>query len=146
LFDATYDYTTPTYLFIGGDLYTSTSTGEWAIGAYVQTGGPALYFPPEPTVALNGSGNPEVTWAALSGAASYDVYGSPDPYAADPWTLLSDNQIGTTYTYTGAAPMQFFKIVASTNIGGGRTARNLNPRTLPNAPELIRAEFEPIKP
>ena len=146
LFDATYDYTTPTYLFIGGDLYTSTSTGEWAIGAYVQTGGPALYFPPELTIALNLSGNPEVSWAALSGAASYDVYGSSDPYAADPWTLLADNQLGTVYEYVGTAPMQFFKVVASTNIGGGRTTRNLNPRTLTNAPEEIRAGFEPIKP
>lgn len=146
LFDATYDYTTPTFLFIGGDLYTSSSTGEWAIGAYVQTGGPALYFPPELTIALNLSGNPEVSWAALSGAASYDVYGSSDPYAADPWTLLADNQLGTVYEYVGTAPMQFFKVVASTNIGGGRTTRNLNPRTLTNAPELIRAEFEPIKP
>lgn len=146
LFDATYDYTTPTYLFIGGDLYTSTSTGEWAIGAYVQTGNATLYFPPELTIVRNLSGNPEVSWAALSGAASYDVYGSPDPYAADPWTLLSDNQPGTVYEYVGAAPMQFFKVVASTNIGGGRTTRNLNPRTLTNAPEEIRAGFEPIKP
>jgi len=144
LFDATYDYTSPTFLFIGGDLYTSSSTGEWAIGAYVQTGGPALYFPPEPTIALNGTGNPLLSWPAVDGAATYDVYGTGDPYAADPWPLLSNDQPGTSYEYTGTDAMKFFKVVAAT--APTRAARSISSIPMHQTPALIKAEFEAIKP
>lgn len=144
LYDATYNYTDPLFLFIGGDLYTSTSTGEWCIGAYVQTGGPALYYAPEPTIALT-AGVPTVSWPALSGALSYDVYGTNDPYAADPWALLSDNQVGTSYQYTGTAAMQFFKIVASTNAAGGKSARATHSQPLSVTPEVIKADLGLIR-
>ncbi len=140
LYDATYDYTSPLFLFIGGELYTSASTGEWCIGAYVQTGGPALYFPPEPAIALNTGGNPEITWPAVAGAASYDVYGANDPYAAWPWTVIADNITGTSYTYTGTDPMKFFRVLGSTNAGGGKATRKANVPMFFQAPEQIRAE------
>jgi len=144
LYDATYNYTNPLFLFIGGDLYTSASTGEWAIGAYVQTGGPALYFPPEPTIALNGTGNPLLSWPAVDGAATYDVYGTGDPYAADPWPLLSNDQPGTSYEYTGTDAMKFFKVVAAT--AATRAARSISSIPMHQTPALIKAEFETIKP
>lgn len=150
LYDATYDYTSPLYLFIGGDLYTSTSTGEWCIGAQVQTGGPALYFAPELSIAQNVSGNQDISWTAVDGAASYDVYGASSPYADFPadWTVLADNTALTSYTYTGAAPMQFFKVVASTNAGGSRTitlkgSRNhpTNASVLSVIPNLVKDDM-----
>jgi hypothetical protein len=152
LYDATYDYTSPLFLMIGGDLYTSTSPGEWCIGAQVQTGELALYEAPVVTIALNGSGQPVVTWAGVDGALSYDVYGCNDPYALfpDDWTVLANNTIGTSYTYTGPDPMQFFKVVASPFVGGGRNM-TLQPAMATKAPKItdlpkgIKMEFNPIK-
>ena len=66
---------------------------------------------PVVTIALT-SGQPTLSWDAVTGANSYLVYGATDPYAADPWTLL-DTVYTTGYTYTGTAPMEFFKVVAS---------------------------------
>lgn len=126
-YDATYNYTT-LYLKTGGAISYSSSPGEWCIGAQVQTGGPALYFPPVASIVQDVSGDPQVSWSPLSGAASYDVYGASDPYAAFPagWTLLADNTTSTSYTYTGTADKQFFKVIASTNAGGGKIM-NLKP-------------------
>jgi len=144
LFDATYDYTSPTFLFIGGDLYSSSSVGEWAIGAYVQTGDPALYFAPEPTIALDPMGVPLVTWPPVDGASSYNVWGSNDPYSVNPWALLSPNQTGTSYLHTAPDAMQFFKVEASTT-GGTRAAHNHNARPI-SAPEIIKAEVQTVRP
>ena len=44
-------------------------------------------------------------------ASSYKVYGATEPYAADPWTVLSTTDL-LTYTYTGLEDMHFFKVVA----------------------------------
>jgi hypothetical protein len=139
-YNGNYDYTT-LYLMISGDgIYYSSSTGEWTIGAQVQTGDPWLYFAPEVSIAMGGGGYPEVSWAALPGAASYDVYGANDPYATWPgsWTVLGDNVAASPYVYTGTAPMQFFKVVASTNTGGGKAARNIYGQSFPTAIELIK--------
>nr|HPL23955.1 choice-of-anchor J domain-containing protein [Candidatus Cloacimonadota bacterium] len=66
---------------------------------------------PVVTIALT-AGQPTLSWEAVTGANSYLVYGATDPYAADPWTLL-DTVYTPGYTYTGTAPMEFFKVVAS---------------------------------
>jgi len=145
LLDNTYDYNTPIYLVIGGDLYTSSTVGEWCIGAYVQTGGPAFYFAPEPTIALSGTGHPLVSWPAMDGASSYNIFGASDPNAADPWPLLSANQAGTTYEYMGTDAMMFFKVQASTS-GGTRAARSFNSLPMNLAPEHIKAGFESLRP
>lgn len=111
MYDDTYDYTTM-YLMISDDgIYTSTSTGEWCIGAYVQS---VAAGPEAPMISIDlVAGHPELTWAAVTGANSYKVYGSNDPYAADPWTLLGS--VGTPgFSYTGTAPMQFFKVTSDT--------------------------------
>lgn len=57
-------------------MYSSTSPGEWCIGAYVQTGEAALT--PEPVIALMQAVNRK-PMVSLAGAASYDVYGCNDP-------------------------------------------------------------------
>jgi len=138
--DQTYDYTPSSYIMYNGTPFYSFTglTGEWCIDVQVQTGDPALYFAPELTIA-NVSGNPEVSWDALTGAASYDVYGAADPYAAFPagWTLLADNTTLTSYTYMGTEPKQFFKVVASTNVGGSKamTLKSAANRRI-NAPEI----------
>ncbi len=66
---------------------------------------------PVVSIALT-AGQPTLSWDAVTGANSYLVYGATDPYAADPWTLL-DTVYTPGYTYTGTAPMEFFKVVAS---------------------------------
>ncbi|HOD17615.1 MAG TPA: choice-of-anchor J domain-containing protein [Candidatus Cloacimonadota bacterium] len=154
LYDSRFNYTDPLLLMIGGQMASSSSPGEWCIGAYVQTGEAALYFPPEPVIALNAGGQPQVSWSALTGAASYDVYGCNDPYATfpDEWTLLADNITTTSYTYNGTAPMQFFKVIASTNAGGGKSM-SIGPSAprIVNAPKItvptqtIKADFAPQK-
>lgn len=109
-YDATYNYTT-LYLMLSGAINFSSSPGEWCIGAYVQKVSTA---PEAPMISIAlVAGVPELTWAAVPGANSYKVYGSNDPYAADPWTLLGT--VGTPgFSYTGAAAFQFFKVTADT--------------------------------
>lgn len=112
-YDPTYNYTTLYLMVTGGGIYTSSSTGEWCIGAYVQSVSTGVEAP-EISIALVG-GNPQLSWDAVAGAASYNVYGSTDPYAADPWGLLG-NTTGLTYTYTGTEAMEFFKVTADTEV------------------------------
>ena len=122
--DQTYDYTPYAYIMYQGTpfYYFTGLTGEWCIDAYVQTGDPALYFAPVVTATLNANSNPTLTWDALTGAASYDVYGADDPYVEFPtnWVLLADNITATTFEYTGTDAKKFFKVIASTNLTGGK--------------------------
>jgi len=109
LYDGTYDYGT-SFANIGGTLYSMSNPGAWSIGANVQTGLSLALDTPVVTIA-DVAGAPTISWAAVTGANNYAVYGSDDPYAADPWTL-----VGTTtdlsYSYTGTEGMKFFKVVA----------------------------------
>ncbi|GAB1366918.1 hypothetical protein MASR1M36_17890 [Candidatus Cloacimonadaceae bacterium] len=109
LYDGTYDYGT-SFANIGGTLYSMSNPGAWSIGANVQTGLSLALDTPVVTIA-DVAGAPTISWAAVTGANNYVVYGSDDPYAADPWTL-----VGTTtdlsYSYTGTEGMKFFKVVA----------------------------------
>ncbi len=124
-YDATYDYTT-LYLMISGDgIYYSSSPGEWAIGAYVETH--------EIEVATTFDGTAMgITWPAVAGATSYNVYGSNDPYAPDPWTLLG-NVTTPSYSYTVSEPMKFIKVTAVTPA----PVRGIQPsRTMVQAPSI----------
>lgn len=109
LYDGTYDYGT-SFANIGGTLYSMSNPGAWSIGANVQTGLSLALDTPVVAIA-DVAGAPTISWAAVTGANNYAVYGSDDPYAADPWTL-----VGTTtdlsYSYTGTEGMKFFKVVA----------------------------------
>jgi len=67
---------------------------------------------PEISIDLD-EGYPTITWPAVAGATAYKVYGSADPYVADPWTLLtSPTTPDTGFTYTGTAAYHFFKVTA----------------------------------
>ena len=80
---------------------------------------------PVVTIALS-AGQPTLSWDAVTGANSYLVYGATDPYAADPWTLL-DIVYTPGYTYTGTAPMEFFKVVASDATAPGPVNKQATP-------------------
>ena len=74
---------------------------------------------PDLTIALE-SGVPTLSWNSIVGATAYNVYGSNDPYADDPWTLLAATP-NTTYAYTGNEPYHFFKVTAFTGLATART-------------------------
>ncbi|MGC9362911.1 MAG: hypothetical protein ACP5F3_08280, partial [Candidatus Syntrophosphaera sp.] len=139
LFDATYDYGT-TYVFIDGGLYTLSSSGSWSIGANVQS--VMGIEAPIISIAMD-AGYPTITWAAVTGAASYNVYGSNDPYAADPWTLLG-NTVNLTWTYTGTEVMEFFKVTADTDVPARGTILSLPENPGIDAP-MINAPIKAIK-
>jgi|GEM_PF-925953 len=103
LYDTTYDYGT-TYVMIDGGLYTMSNPGSWSIGANVQT------YPVTAAPFLD-NGNVSLSWGAITGASSYIVYGSDDPYAPDPWTVLITTP-NLNYIYTGTEGYKFFKIAA----------------------------------
>lgn len=140
MYDATYDYTT-LYLTTGGAIYTSSSTGEWCIGAYVQTGAAGLAAP-EVTIAYVG-GNTVLSWPEVPGAASYNVYGASDPYAALPWTLIGNTLI-PGYTHTGMEARDFFKVTADSEVptratlSGMPSHFNTNAPTISGAPQNVK--------
>lgn len=134
LYDNTYNYGT-TFVVIDGTLYTMSNPGAWCIGANVQTGQSMALDAPVVSIAT-GVGGIDLSWDAITGANSYQVFGSPDPYAADPWTLLGT--VATPgYTYTGTADNQFFKVVSdsatrnmSITAATGSNPINLNVRSI----------------
>lgn len=147
LYDDTYDYTT-LYLMVSGDgIYYSSSPGEWCIGAYVQS--VMGIEAPIISIAMD-AGYPTITWAAVTGAASYNVYGSNDPMAADPWTLLG-NTVNLSYPYMGTEVMEFFKVTADTEVPARGTILSLPENPGIDAPMIntplkaIRTEFTPVK-
>jgi len=117
LYDSTYDYTSPLYLVIGGVINGSTSTGEWCIGAQVQTG---EAIPDAPVVTITTvAGSPVLNWPADPSADHFNVYGADDPYTSAPWTLLG-SPTTNSFTYTGTEAMKFFQVYADSMARGGR--------------------------
>ncbi|MDI9530070.1 MAG: choice-of-anchor J domain-containing protein [Candidatus Cloacimonadota bacterium] len=90
---------------------------------------------PNLTIALE-SGVPTLSWNSIVGATAYKVYGSSDPYADDPWTLVATTA-STTYAYTGTEPYHFFKVTA---IDGPAPAR-----TQFTGIERVRQVMQPTK-
>lgn len=138
LFDGTYDYGT-SYVNQGGVLYTMSNPGSWAIGAYVTNGTAALDAPVATITEVAGA--PVISWAAITGANSYNVYGADDPYAADPWTLVQ-NLAGTEYTYTGTEGFKFFKVTSDT-AAPARSVIAATKTFVRNAAREIRAQVAP---
>lgn len=110
LFDATYDYGT-SFVKIDGALYTLSSSGSWAIGAYITNGESAELDSPVVSLALSASNQPMLSWTAVSGATGYIIEASADPYAST-WTNLG-TVAGTSFTYTGTETMKFFRVTAT---------------------------------
>lgn len=110
-FDGTRDYGTTYAVIQGQGIYVPSSPGTWMLGANI-TNGTAVLEAPVVTIA-SGAMGPELSWNAVDGAVTYKVYGSEDPYAAQPWAQVH-NTTGTTYTHTGTEPFSFFQVKAST--------------------------------
>jgi hypothetical protein len=68
------------------------------------------------------SGYPTITWQEVTGAQSYNIYGSNDPTAAQPWTAIETGVGDLGYAYMGTAPYQFFYVTASTEADGTKMA------------------------
>jgi hypothetical protein len=139
-FDQTQTYYPDThFLFFGagsnladlGTVESSGFAGSWLIRAEVEPGTAALAAP---VVGIHSSVDGiALSWDAVAGANSYMVYGSADPYAADPWTLLGTVAM-SPYTYEGTEAMQFFKVVADSDSPIVRgAASSLPTRSIGNA-------------
>jgi hypothetical protein len=139
LFDGTYDYGT-SFVKIDGELFTLSSSGSWAIGAFITNGESTDLDSPVLSLALSASNQPELSWIAVTGANGYIVEASADPYAST-WTNLG-TVAGTSFTYTGTEPMKFFRVTAtdaaSTRISSS-TVMNIQTRS-------IKADLAPKTP
>ncbi|MBN2790389.1 MAG: hypothetical protein JXR69_09395 [Candidatus Delongbacteria bacterium] len=112
--DATWDFVIET---------TNGTDDYWNINAGVNSGYPFLSWQdvvlplgiPQNLV-ITRSTDPELTWDAVSGATSYTVYYSEDPYATFPtsWTEVT-GITGTSWTDTDATESKKFYIVVAVN-------------------------------
>lgn len=85
------------------------------------------------SIALD-SGYPTVSWAAVAGALSYNVYGSNNPVAVQPWTPLATGIADLGYQYTGTEAYEFFYVTASTLADGSKLT--LDPKKMSSKPEI----------
>ncbi len=65
-----------------------------------------------------------ITWGAVTGAASYDVYGLANPNGT---FVLLGNTTGTTYNHTTADPKYFYYVIAKDTL----VRSNVNPQFQP---------------
>jgi len=135
LFDETYDYGT-SYVVIGGTLYYS-DPGAWYIGAEIGAGVAGVEAPII-SIAMD-SGYPTITWDAVTGAQSYNIYGSNDPYAAQPWTAIETGVGDLGYAYQGTEPYKFFYVTASTEVDGTKMATTDLAPKITAIPQSIKA-------
>ena len=96
------------------------------------------------SIALD-SGYPTVTWAPVTGALSYNVYGSANPVAGPPWTLLQGGIADLGYQYTGAAAYEFFYVTASTMADGTKLSLTANRTTKPEIAPLPKSVVRSLK-
>jgi hypothetical protein len=82
-------------------------------------------------VNLNGSNQPVISWAPVSGATSYKVYGSNDPYTSNWGTALATVSTSTSYTFTTGTLYHFFKITA---VSGAKDNNETNVGTTVSKP------------
>lgn len=67
---------------------------------------------------------PTITWEEVTGALSYNIYGSNDPEADQPWTSIQAGVQDLGYAYEGTEAFQFFYVTASTDIAGRQMVLN----------------------
>ncbi|MDP8232552.1 MAG: C25 family cysteine peptidase [Candidatus Zophobacter franzmannii] len=82
------------------------------------TNTPSIEIPVDITASMEGT-NIQLSWSAVSGASSYKIYASEDPYATNwgaPIAVISSN----SWLYFGTSTtMKFFRIVASSSAARG---------------------------
>jgi hypothetical protein len=90
----------------------SSPAGESAPCASVMVNVPVSQTPDTPTNVVTSvvGGQVVVNWDDMSGATSYNVYSSANPYGT--YTLLTNVAV-SQYTYTGAETKMFFQITSS---------------------------------
>lgn len=141
VWDPTYDYGMYglTISSAPGVWYTwSSGGGAWSISAYIGIGNPLGVEAPIISIGLV-DGYPEISWAEVTGAVSYNVYGSNDPTVAQPWTPIITGTGDLGYQYTGTEPYEFFYVTASTEVDGSKLAdTDLAPK-ITATPQMINA-------
>lgn len=88
------------------------------------------------SIILDG-GYPTIEWAEVTGAVSYNVYGSNDPEALVPWTPIESGIQDLGYMYAGTEPYLFFYVTASTEMDGSKMT--LSPRVKTFEPAQLPA-------
>jgi hypothetical protein len=106
---------------------------DMCIRANVELGVVAGVEAPIISVAMD-SGYPTITWQEVTGAQSYNIYGSNDPTAAQPWTALETGVGDLGYAYQGTEPYKFFYVTASTEVDG--TKKSLTPQKVSAKPQV----------
>ena len=97
-------------------------TNVWNMDGFNNSGYPflrwqifALDAPQNLTIAYSSS-NPELSWNAVTGAASYSFYSSADPYAVfSTWTLETSGETATSWTDLNATGTKKFYVVVAAN-------------------------------
>lgn len=90
----------------------------WLIDPLLNDGYPDLqwqYPPPaSPEVLLSYSSSPDLSWNAVSGATSYKIYSSPDPYAVFPsgWILETTVTEQTWSDQNATGTKMFYLVIA----------------------------------
>ena len=76
-------------------------------------------------------GYPVISWDAVEGAESYNVYGSDDPYAPmSEWTLVEAGIQDLGYYYEGEEDFHFFVVTASSELDGSKSRKASEPVAL----------------
>lgn len=91
-------------------------------------------FVEAPITSIMWDGYPTITWEEVLGAVSYNVYGSNDPEAAMPWTLIETVHGDLGYMYEGPETFKFFYVTASSEIEGRKMV--MAPRKVSSKPEI----------
>ncbi|MDP3115266.1 MAG: choice-of-anchor D domain-containing protein [Candidatus Cloacimonadaceae bacterium] len=121
------------YQFDGTGFPIFGSAGEPLAVAYGQgslSDAPVTVDPPVVTSIISIGANVQIAWNAVAGASGYKVYGSNNPYATMPWTLITTVPASQTQALVPATTAyKFYYVTAYTgtregNPGPSRTIRN----------------------
>jgi hypothetical protein len=124
--DRRFDYDA-SFLIDNGFLLEKQIPGSWVLPVQITNGG---LFPPQITI------TPVdwywlISWEPVQGAAGYNFYGSGDPSAPDPWTLLQTTPDSWCF-YQEPEPMQFFRVTTLSELPQNKQATQAKTYYKPN--------------